>query len=152
MKHEDRTPEWHSWAGMHTRCTNPRQKSFKDYGGRGIAVDPRWRDFAKFLKEVREFDRSRLDRQDQITYDVLVDQYQTALSFQRFDWLAPDGLYAINPMLVSFGEHSINSNTPWLLNSCTPESPPSPEAAGLHELPGHQPRNSQSKFPHPSKQ
>ena len=45
MKHEDRTPEWHSWAGMLTRCTRTReQKSFKDYGGRGITVrDPRWR-------------------------------------------------------------------------------------------------------------
>jgi len=60
--------------------------------------DADYAQFAKFLKEVREFDRSRLDRRDQITYDVLVDQYQTALSFQRFDWLAPDGLYAINPM------------------------------------------------------
>jgi hypothetical protein len=28
---------------MHTRCSNPRQASFKDYGGRGITVDPRWR-------------------------------------------------------------------------------------------------------------
>jgi uncharacterized protein (DUF885 family) len=60
--------------------------------------DADYAQFAKFLKEVREFDRSRLDRQDQITFDILIDQYQTALSFQRFDWLAPDGLYAINPM------------------------------------------------------
>ncbi len=60
--------------------------------------DADYAQFARFLKEVREFDRARLDRQDQITYDILVDQYQTALSFQRFDWLAPDGLYAINPM------------------------------------------------------
>jgi uncharacterized protein (DUF885 family) len=60
--------------------------------------DADYAQFARFLKEVREFDRSRLDRQDQITYDILVDQYRTALSFQRFDWLAPDGLYAISPM------------------------------------------------------
>ena len=53
---------------------------------------------ARFLAEVHEFDRARLNRQEQITYDILVDQYQTALSFQRFDWLAPDGLYAISPM------------------------------------------------------
>jgi uncharacterized protein (DUF885 family) len=53
---------------------------------------------ARFLREVHEFDRARLDRQDQITYDILVDQFGTGLSFQRFDWLAPDGLYAISPM------------------------------------------------------
>jgi uncharacterized protein (DUF885 family) len=53
---------------------------------------------ARFLREVHEFDRARLARQDQITYDILLDQYGTALSFQRFDWLAPDGLYAISPM------------------------------------------------------
>jgi hypothetical protein len=28
---------------MLTRCSNPRQASFKDYGGRGTTVDPRWR-------------------------------------------------------------------------------------------------------------
>ena len=60
--------------------------------------DADYAQFATFLQQVREFDRRRLDRQDQITYDILVDQYQTALSFRRFDWLAPDGLYAINPM------------------------------------------------------
>jgi uncharacterized protein (DUF885 family) len=52
---------------------------------------------ARFLSEVRAFDRTRLERQDQVTYDILVDQYQTALAFKRFDWLAPDGLYAISP-------------------------------------------------------
>jgi uncharacterized protein (DUF885 family) len=53
---------------------------------------------ARFLQEVHEFDRARLGRQDQITYDILVDQLETGLSFQRFEWLAPDGLYAISPM------------------------------------------------------
>ena len=53
---------------------------------------------ARFVSEAHEFDRTRLDRQDQITYDILIDQFQTALSFKRFDWLAPDGLYAISPM------------------------------------------------------
>src|SRR5262249_11696936 len=54
---------------------------------------------ARFLKEVHRFDRARLGRQDQITYDILVDQYESALAFQRFDWVSPDGLYAISPMV-----------------------------------------------------
>jgi len=53
---------------------------------------------ARFVKEVRRFERASLGRQDQITYDILLDQFETGLSFQRFDWLAPDGLYAISPM------------------------------------------------------
>lgn len=54
---------------------------------------------AKFQKEVDEFDRAKLDRNDQITYDILIDQYQTGLSFKRFEWLSADGsLYAISPM------------------------------------------------------
>jgi uncharacterized protein (DUF885 family) len=54
---------------------------------------------AKFQKEVDEFDRAKLDRNDQVTYDILVDQYQTGLSFKRFAWLSADGsLYAISPM------------------------------------------------------
>jgi hypothetical protein len=36
------------WAGMLTRCRNPNWKQFKDYGGRGIAVDPRWQDYEPF--------------------------------------------------------------------------------------------------------
>jgi uncharacterized protein (DUF885 family) len=54
---------------------------------------------AKFQKEVDEFDRAKLDRNDQVTYDILLDQYQTGLSFKRFEWLSADGsLYAISPM------------------------------------------------------
>jgi uncharacterized protein (DUF885 family) len=59
-------------------------------------------DFAqltKFLREVHEFDRAKLERQDQVTYDILLDQYQTNLAFKRFEWLAADeSLYAISPM------------------------------------------------------
>ena len=30
------------WRGMHNRCYNINQKSYPDYGGRGIYVDQRW--------------------------------------------------------------------------------------------------------------
>ena len=43
MKHEERNSEYYSWAGMITRCSNPKQASYKDYGGRGITVCDRWR-------------------------------------------------------------------------------------------------------------
>lgn len=52
----------------------------------------------RFLAEVRRFDRARLDRQGQITYDILVDQYRTGLAFRRFAWLQGDQLYPVSPM------------------------------------------------------
>ena len=53
---------------------------------------------ARFLAEVRKFDRATLSRQDQITYDILVDQYETGLAFRRFPWLPGDELYPVSPM------------------------------------------------------
>ncbi len=80
-----------------------------------VGVAKRNDDYARFERYVREtqaFDRAKLDRQDQLTYDILLDQYQTALSFKRFDWLSSEGLYPITPFwgtqvqLVNFLETS----------------------------------------------
>jgi uncharacterized protein (DUF885 family) len=60
--------------------------------------DADYAQFAGFLREVHWFDRSSLKRQDQITYDILVDQWQTNLDYQRFTWLSSEGLYPISPM------------------------------------------------------
>jgi uncharacterized protein (DUF885 family) len=76
---------------------------FDRHSGRLAAVGVAKRDedyatAAQFLAELREFDRAKLDRQEQITYDILVDQYETELAFKRFEWLSSDGLYPISPM------------------------------------------------------
>lgn len=76
---------------------------FDWYSGKLAPVGVKKRDddyalYERFEKELREFDRSKLGRQDQLTYDVLRDQYDTALSFRRFDWLSSEGLYPIAPM------------------------------------------------------
>ena len=60
--------------------------------------DEDYAQLARFLAEVRKFDRATLSRQDQITYDILVDQYQTGLAFRRFAWLQGDELYPVSPM------------------------------------------------------
>ncbi|MBS0380323.1 MAG: DUF885 domain-containing protein [Proteobacteria bacterium] len=60
--------------------------------------DEDYAEMATFLREVREFDRAKLNRQDQVTYDILVDQYSTPLRFQKFTWLSSEGLYPISPM------------------------------------------------------
>lgn len=60
--------------------------------------DAGYAQLAGFVKEVREFDRAALRRQDQITYDILIDQYESGLAFQRFTWLPGDELYPVSPM------------------------------------------------------
>lgn len=40
------------WKGMRNRCNNPRGMDYKNYGGRGITVDPAWDDFATFVADM----------------------------------------------------------------------------------------------------
>lgn len=46
------SPEHHIWAGMRTRCSNPKVKSYPSYGGRGIKVSKRWDRFENFLADM----------------------------------------------------------------------------------------------------
>lgn len=36
-------PLFNAWAGMIDRCRRPENRSYRDYGGRGVSVCPRWR-------------------------------------------------------------------------------------------------------------
>jgi hypothetical protein len=46
------TPAYSSWERMWSRCTYPNNNRFSAYGGRGITVCERWRDFALFLADM----------------------------------------------------------------------------------------------------
>lgn len=47
------TPEFMAWGAMFQRCYNPKSKSFKDYGARGIKVCERWTgSFENFLADM----------------------------------------------------------------------------------------------------
>lgn len=39
---------------MIQRCTNPKHKQYKDYGGRGIFICSEWFNFKNFLKDMGE--------------------------------------------------------------------------------------------------
>jgi hypothetical protein len=61
-----KTPEYYVWAKVLDRCNNPRCANFKDYGGRGITVDPAWMAFERFLADMgpRPSSQHSIDRVD----------------------------------------------------------------------------------------
>lgn len=46
------SPEYIAWFNMHQRCGNRKHRAWKNYGGRGIKVCSKWKDFRKFLADV----------------------------------------------------------------------------------------------------
>lgn len=46
------TQTYRIWSGMIQRCTNPRRKSYRHYGGRGITVCKRWMSFENFFADM----------------------------------------------------------------------------------------------------
>lgn len=48
-----RDPLYSVWAAMMQRCYNPKDRNYKNYGGRGIQVHERWHNFLNFYADVR---------------------------------------------------------------------------------------------------
>lgn len=60
-----RSPIYRIWAGMRSRCNNPKSNSFHHYGGRGIKVCERWNKFENFVADMGERpDGMQIDRID----------------------------------------------------------------------------------------
>jgi len=49
---KDKHPLFNIWKSMRGRCRNPNSPQYKDYGGRGISIDPSWDDFWTFLSDM----------------------------------------------------------------------------------------------------
>lgn len=46
------TKEHRIWTSMRQRCNNPKNKDYKNYGGRGVKVCERWNDFNNFFEDM----------------------------------------------------------------------------------------------------
>lgn len=63
----NKSPEHRAWVDMKQRCTNPKKRDFKHYGGRGIKVCYEWaRSFVAFYAHIgpRPTPNHSLDRID----------------------------------------------------------------------------------------
>jgi len=48
------TLAYQSWSAMNERCRNPKHHAWDNYGGRGITICDRWREFENFLTDMGE--------------------------------------------------------------------------------------------------
>lgn len=48
------TRYWYIWQAMKKRCLSKKDKDYKNYGGRGIIVCERWKDFNNFFNDTYE--------------------------------------------------------------------------------------------------
>jgi hypothetical protein len=55
-----------AWGNMKRRCNDPTNKSYANYGGRGISYDKRWERFENFYEDMKDTyaDNLTLDRID----------------------------------------------------------------------------------------
>lgn len=57
---------YQAWGNMKKRCNDPTNKSYVNYGGRGISYDKRWESFENFYEDMKDgyADDLTLDRID----------------------------------------------------------------------------------------
>lgn len=48
------TKTYNQWKSMRARVSNPNNRDYPNYGGRGIQICKRWDDFGKFLEDMGE--------------------------------------------------------------------------------------------------
>lgn len=58
--------EYRCWISIRSRCSNPRNTAWENYGGRGIKVCDRWESFEHFLSDMgrKPSKRHTIERRD----------------------------------------------------------------------------------------
>jgi|GEM_PF-1169109 len=109
-------PEYAVWVGMHQRCSNPRREGYHNYGGRGIKVCCRWKEYEAFIEDMgrRPSPQHSLNRKDNDgNYEPGNVEWalakQQARNTRANTWLEMDGLRCT---LVEWAERlGINATT-----------------------------------------
>lgn len=57
---KSKTPIYIRWRGMKSRCDNPKNSEYKNYGARGISYDASWAIFENFYNDMYETFRDDL--------------------------------------------------------------------------------------------
>lgn len=102
-------PIYKIWHGMLQRCTNSRLRIYQYYGGRGISVCERWKDFSAFYADMgeRPSPQHSLDR---INNDGNYEpgNVRWSLSIQQRGNQRPfasqNGRHRTNRLITAFGE------------------------------------------------
>lgn len=66
VRYIDRPAEFKVFHAMWARCTNPNHVSFERYGGRGVTICERWKNFAYFFVDMgpRPTPKHSIERRD----------------------------------------------------------------------------------------
>ncbi len=65
IKKDKDIPTYTCWLDMRTRCKNPNNVRYKDYGGRGITICQKWEVYENFLLDMGEKPKGlSLERKD----------------------------------------------------------------------------------------
>lgn len=89
-------PLYATWQNMRSRCENPKNKRWPNYGGRGIRVCENWTQFDKFLQDVgpRPSKKHSLDRIDNdgdyepgnVRWATTTEQARNKSSSKIYEW------------------------------------------------------------------
>jgi hypothetical protein len=86
------------WTNMHTRCSNEKSGKWMHYGGRGISVCERWRQFECFLADMGEcppgleLERLNVDGNYEPSNCSWVDRKTQCNNRRNNNWLSIGGL------------------------------------------------------------
>lgn len=116
------------WQSLKARCDNSNLKCYKNYGGRGIKYDPKWKDFLNFKKDmyfkylfakkqlkIKDISIERIDVNgnycfENCTFIDRVEQLQNLRSVKVFIATSPNGEKFLEKNVNKFSKkHGLNS-------------------------------------------
>lgn len=68
------------WNGMKERCLNRNNKSYKNYGGRGITIDEEWKEFKNFMIDMYD---EYISHQQRHGRDTTIERVDNGLGYNK---------------------------------------------------------------------